>query len=122
LVNACRGVDNLPMTVAKRILFIKSDGVTAKGQQICRIYGEHQMNEAMVRIDNGSTCDVRYRAIYPKWSIKLAIEFLGNMISADQVANLVETAGFIEGLCEHRPGSPKSCTGDLGRFCIKQSE
>lgn len=121
LVNSCRGLD-LPMTVAKRMLFVRSQGVTAEGQQLVRVHGRHEMNESMVRIDNGGTADIRYRALYREWSITLEIEFLSDMISATQVANLVERAGFIEGLCEHRPGAPKSVTGNNGRFMIKRDE
>ncbi len=120
LVNACRAVDGLPMTLAKRMLFVRSQGVTAGGLGLVRVYGEHQMHEAMVRLESG-TADIRFRAIYPTWSAKLEVEFLGNVISAEQVCNLIELAGYIEGLCEHRPGAPKNNTGDKGRFHIKQS-
>jgi hypothetical protein len=119
LVNACRAVDGLPMTLAKRMVFVQSQGVTAKGQELIRIYGEPEMHEGMVRIDMG-TADIRFRAMYRKWSLKLGIEFLANVVSAEQVVNLVELAGYIEGLCEHRPGSPKSNTGNFGRFRIRR--
>lgn len=122
LVNACRAVDGLPMTLAKRMIFVRSQGETKEGRGLVRIYGEHQMHEAMVRIDNGGTADIRFRAVYPTWSIKLEIEFLASVISAEQVANLVELAGFVEGLCEHRPGAPKSNTGDGGRFQVKRDD
>mgnify|MGYP003393138326 CR=1 FL=1 len=120
LVNACRAVDGLPMTLAKRMVFVRSQGFTKDGQGLVRVYGEHKMHEGMVRIDNGGTADIRFRAVYPQWSLKLQIEFLSSVISAEQVCNLVELAGFIEGLCEHRPGAPKSNTGDNGRFMIKE--
>lgn len=121
LVNSCRATD-IPMTLAKRMIFVRSQGVTAGGQGLVRIYGDHQMHESMVRIDSGGTADIRFRACYPKWSMKLEIEFLASVLSAEQVANLVELAGFVEGLAEHRPGSPKSNTGDNGRFRIKREE
>lgn len=119
LVNACRAVDELPMTMAKRMLFIQAQGYTKSGQGLVRIHGEHEMNEAMVRIDQG-TADIRHRPIYKKWSIRLTIEYLQNILSAEQVLNLLELAGYIEGLCEHRPGSPKNNTGDNGRFTIRR--
>lgn len=122
LVNACRAVDGLPMTLAKRMLFVRGQGKTAGGQELVRIYGDHQMHEAMVRIDNGGTADIRFRGIYPEWKANLEIEFLASVISAEQVGNLVELAGFIEGLCEHRPGSPKSNSGSNGRFQIVRDE
>lgn len=122
LVNACRAVDGLPMTLAKRMIFIRSQGRTPAGQQLVRIYGKPELHEAMVRIDNGGTTDIRFRALYRDWSAKLEIEFLDRIISAEQLCNLIELAGFVEGLCEHRPGAPKSCTGDGGRFQIKREE
>lgn len=122
LVNSCRAVEGLPMTLAKRMVFVRSQGVTAAGQGLVRIHGEHKMHEAMVRIDNGGTADIRFRAVYSEWSATFEIEFLSSVISAEQIANLVELAGFIEGLCEHRPGAPKNNTGDNGRFQIKRRE
>lgn len=122
LVNACRGVDDLPMTIAKRMLFVQAQGYTKDGQGLVRVYGEHEMHQAMVRIDNGGTADIRFRPIYREWSCKLQIEFLPNILSAEQVCNLLELAGFVEGLCEHRPGAPKSNTGNNGRFCIKRKD
>ena len=119
IVNACRAVDGLPMTLAKRMVFVRSQGITKTGQELVRVYGDHEMHQAMVRIDNGGSADIRFRAIYREWSIKLEIEYLANVISAEQVANLIETAGYVEGLCEHRPGAPKSNTGSNGRFRIK---
>lgn len=121
LVNACRAVDGLPMTLAKRMIFVAAQGQTKAGQQLVRVHGEHKMHEGMVRIDSGGTADIRFRAIYPlPWSIKLEIDFLPNVISAEQVGNLVELAGFCEGLCEWRPGAPKCNTGDFGRFQIRR--
>ena len=120
LVNACRAVDGLTMTTAKRLLFVQADGITTGGQQLVRVHGEHRLHEAMVRLEKGGA-DIRFRAMYEKWSMDLRIEFLSHMISAEQVANLVELAGFVEGLCEHRPGAPKSSTGNNGRFAIRRS-
>ncbi len=122
LVNACRAVDGLPMTLAKRMVFVMEQGRTADGLGLVRIHGEHQLHRAMVRIDNGGTADIRFRAIYPEWSALLEIQFLASVISSEQVCNLVELAGYCEGFCEHRPGAPKSNTGDKGRFMIRRDE
>jgi hypothetical protein len=119
LVNACRAVDGLPMTLAKRMVFIRAQGYTADGQGLVRIYGDRQMHQGMVRVSNGSA-DIRFRPIYRKWSAKLEVEFLANVISTEQVCNLIELAGYVEGLCEHRPGAPKNNTGDNGRFRVKR--
>lgn len=120
LVNACRAVDGLPMTVAKRVFFVVGQGKTADGVDIIRINGKHHMWENPVRIDNGKTASLAFRPRYEEWSMKFMIEMLSNMISPEQVVNLVELAGFIEGLCEWRPGAPKSNTGSFGRFKLKR--
>ncbi len=121
LVAACRTVSGLPMTVAKRIVFVQADGVTEDGKQIVRVEGEHKLHQAMVRLESG-VADIRFRAIYEKWEMKLSIEFAADMISSEQVCNLVQRAGRMEGLCEHRPGAPKSNTGDFGRFRIVEGK
>jgi hypothetical protein len=121
LVNACRACD-IPMTMAKRMIRVLSQGVTADGKELVRIYGNHVMDESPVRIDNGGTADIRFRARYDKWSCKLEVSFLENIISAEQVLNLIEMAGWIEGLCGHRPGSPKSNTGSNGCFEVKRND
>lgn len=119
LVNACRMVNGLPMTLAKRMLYVHADATNAKGQDLVRVYGEHEMHEANVRLESG-TADLRYRPIYKKWEIPLTIQYIANVVSAEQVANLINMAGMCEGLCEHRPGSPKSNTGTNGMFKIRE--
>lgn len=122
LVNACRATKgDLPMTEAKRMFFVMAEGRTSDGQGLVRIHGKPRMYEAMVRVGMG-VADIRYRAMYEEWSMKLSIQFLTNLITPTQLGNLVELAGFVEGLCEHRPGSPKSNTGDYGRFVIEGRE
>lgn len=121
IVNACRAVDSLPMTYAKRFIFVQSQGKTKEGQELVRVHGEHRMHEGMVRVAKG-VADIRHRALYEKWSIFLQIQFLKNILSAEQVGNLIELAGFCEGLCEHRPGAPKSPTGNFGCFRIRREQ
>jgi hypothetical protein len=117
IVNACRAIDGLPMTLAKRMIFVRAQGYTKEGQGLVRIIGDHKMHEAMVRIATG-VADIRFRGIYEKWEMNLEIEFLEDNISVQNLANLLNISGFVEGLCEHRPGAPKSNTGDNGRFFI----
>jgi hypothetical protein len=119
LVNACRAVADLPMTLAQRMVFIRAEGTTEKGQGLVRIHGEHVMYSCPCRLASGVAM-MRFRPQYKKWHANLSVEFLSNMVSAEQVANLIELAGYVEGWCEHRPGSPKSHSGDFGRFRIRR--
>lgn len=118
MVNACRGVDGFPMTEAKRFFFVISQGNSElDGTDLVRIHGKHQPYRSMVRLET-KVADIRYRAIYPEWKMDIEVEFLASKISPEQVVNLVSLAGEIEGLCEWRPGAPKSNSGNYGRFTV----
>lgn len=96
-----------------RVLFyILPDGFSTSGEQLVEIDGDYEMREDVVRIGNGSS-DLRYRPIYPKWSANLNIEYNSNVISAEQIINLVSLGGLC-GIGEGRP--EKSNTGCWGTF------
>ena len=82
---------------------------------LVEIHGEHRMREDMVRL-NGGTADIRFRAEYPVWGADLTIQYNANAISAEQIAKLLEVAGFACGIGEWRP--EKSNTGSYGLFHI----
>lgn len=120
MVGACRAVDDLPMTVAKRMAFVLADGrSTAQNVDLVRIHGEPRMREDMVRLESG-VADIRFRAEYPDWSAVLTVEFNAGIISAEQVVNLLSLAGYSEGVCEWRPSAPKSSSGSCGRWQVKR--
>jgi hypothetical protein len=122
LVNACRGVDGLPMTLAKRMIFVQGEGMTESGTELVRIHSKEGpvLYTHPVKIPSGA--DIRHRAMFKDWRIRLSIRYLANILSQEQVLNLLELAGFIEGLCEHRPGCPQNNTGNFGRFHILRNE
>lgn len=117
MVGACRAVDGLPMTVAKRMLFVLPDGRTKDGTELTRIEGEPRMRRDLVRLESG-TADIRFRAEFVEWSAVIRVEYNAGLISAEMVLNLVELAGRSEGICEWRPSAPKSCTGSHGLFRV----
>lgn len=81
--------------------------------ELVKIEGEPTMREDMVRL-NGQTADIRYRGEFRDWSAKPMISFNANMISAEQIANLFQIAGFSVGVGEWRPER----NGQFGRFEI----
>ena len=117
LVNTCRLIDDFPMTLAKRILYVRTQGFTENGIGLIKIEGKHYCWESKVRLNPG-TADIRFRPRYDNWGMTVEIEFLRNLISREMLCNLLELCGWAEGLCEHRPGSPVSNTGSFGRFEI----
>lgn len=121
MVDACRQTDGLSMTLAKRLFFIKADGRSSKKNvDLVRIEGTPRPREDMVRLKKGGSADIRYRAEYPEWSATLTVEYNARLISAEQIVNLVELAGYSEGVCEWRPSSPESATGIYGRWKVNR--
>jgi hypothetical protein len=78
-----------------------------------------QMRMDMVRLANGNA-DIRFRGCFPTWACNLEIEFNERVVSAAQLANLVQAAGQ-SGVGEWRPSSPKVKSGEYGRFRLRQT-
>lgn len=66
-----------------------------------REYGV-SMRSDMVRVGMG-TADIRFRAQFPTWLVKLRVQFNASVISLEQIVNLFNIAGFGIGVGEHRP-------------------
>lgn len=129
LVGACRQVAGLAMTDARRMIFVRYDGVThylsphsCKTEiGLVRIYGEPEMREDTARNSDGGT-DLRFRPQYWPWEAMLHIEFNAARLSADAIVSLVAMAGAFEGVGEWRPGSKESNTGQFGRWKLDDSK
>lgn len=104
MVSACRYVD-LPMTVARGAFHIDCEMVP--------LIGDPRPREDMVKIAMG-TADIRYRPEFPEWRIPVTIKFNASVISPEQLANLLNTAGFAVGIGEWRPER----NGSYGRFHV----
>ena len=110
MVGASRSIDDVPMTKIRAAIFIRAD----EDNLIKVDYKEKVKREDMVRVGRGSA-DLRYRGQLNGWSMKFTIEFNAGVFSAEQVMNLLNTAGFSQGLGEWRPEK----NGEFGRFtCV----
>ena len=69
--------------------------------------------EDMVRVGMG-VADIRYRPCWNEWSVKLKVRYNARVISAEQLVNLFNVAGFAVGICEWRP----ECNGQMGCFQV----
>jgi len=87
--------------------------VLADDGDLIEIKGKHAMRTDMVRLVNGSA-DVRYRAEYKDWGAEITIVYNINAISEEQLAGLLQQAGFSCGLGEWR--CEKSNSGSYGLF------
>jgi hypothetical protein len=70
--------------------------------ELIKIEGEPQMREDMVRVGMGKP-DIRYRGEFMPWTVDLPILYNARVISDEQLANLIVTAGFSVGVGEWRP-------------------
>ena len=78
---------------------------------------EPYMRSDHVRIGIKQT-DIRYRPSYPVgWTVDVPITYDQDVISLDQIMNLLERAGFGVGLCEHRPEKD----GSYGMFTLEKT-
>lgn len=94
-VSACTSLGKSVTKVAARQAFhVLGDKV--------RIEGTPRMREDMVRVGRGSA-DVRYRAGFPEWRVTLTISYNVRMLSAEQIVNMLNIAGFAVGVGDWRP-------------------
>lgn len=90
------------MTELRQHLLFLADGPGTDGLQLTRIISdEPEMREDLVRL-NGTTADLRYRAVYENWSAVLRIQFVPSVIDKESVLALVD-AGGANGIGEWRP-------------------
>lgn len=104
MVSAARYVE-LKMTVLRGAFHIDAELVP--------IIGDPRPREDMVRVGMG-TADIRYRPEFVDWKMPVTIKYNTAAISAEQVANLLNTAGFGVGIGEWRPER----NGSYGRFHV----
>ena len=83
-----------------------------KGDMV-EILGTPVMREDMVRVANGAP-DIRYRGMFTEWEAELELNYNANVISAEQLVNLVNYGGYACGIGEWRPEKG----GDWGRYRV----
>lgn len=99
--SACRQLDGgITMAKASGAFFVLGDIST----EMIEIHGKPQMRTDTVRVPpRTGGADLRYRAEFPEWWARINIKYNANVISAEQILNLLFTAGFAVGVGEWRP-------------------
>jgi len=104
-VDACSHVSKITKVVARGAFHIIGDMVP--------IIGTPTPRSDMVRIGMG-TADIRIRGEFRTWSVVLRIRYNANVLSAEQIVHLFNTAGFAIGVGEWRPQRE----GSFGMFHV----
>ena len=104
-VDACSHVEGVTKVEARGAFHIIGNMV--------EIEGKPEMRQDMVRVGMG-TADIRFRAEFKTWAVELTVRFNANVLSAEQIANLFNTAGFAIGVGEWRPQK----NGSWGMFHV----
>lgn len=121
-VTACTSISGMTKVAARQAFMVTGEQVSVAGAfegslsstELVPIYGPPpNIREDMVRVGMG-TADLRYRAEYWPYAIELTVVFNTGALSAEQVLNLFNVAGFGVGVGEWRPERD----GQNGRFRI----
>lgn len=105
-VTACTSISDMKKIEARQAFHIEGEYVEIKGPP-------PSMREDVARVGMG-TADLRYRGEFMPWSSTFTVKFNANLLSAEQIINLFETAGFAVGVGEWRPERD----GQFGRFHV----
>lgn len=108
-VDACSHVDGVTKVEARGAFHVDGEFV--------EIEGEPTPREDMVRVGMG-TADLRYRGEFKTWRATLNLRYNANVLSAEQIVNLFNTAGFAIGVGEWRPQRD----GSFGMFHVATGE
>lgn len=87
-------------------------------EQLVKINGKPSMRTDMVRLKGGGSTDVRYRGQFKKWSVDLLIRYNARVLSAAQIINFFNVAGFGVGVGEWR----SERNGNYGSFHVHLGE
>lgn len=109
MVTACSFVEAIPKTRVRGLVHIHGDLLPIK-------YSKLVMRQDTVRVGsyNNKVADIRFRGEFHDWSIKLRISYNKNAITPQQIAMLINNAGFSVGVGEWRPEKD----GSHGTFAI----
>ena len=105
-MTACTSIGSVTKVAARQAFHVEGEMVEIIGPP-------PSMREDVARVGMG-TADLRYRGEFTPWSVELTVKFNSGLMSAEQVVNLFETAGFAVGVGEWRPERD----GPFGRFHV----
>lgn len=108
-VTACTSTGAITKVAARQAFHVEGEMVEIVGPMPA-------MREDVCRVGMG-TADLRYRGQFDPWGVKVRVQINTGVISAEQVVNLFNLAGFAVGVAEWRPERD----GGYGRFRVAEA-
>jgi len=118
MVNACRSIEGVEMTQARNAFHIMKE-LTPLLNHNLKTFAVPRIRTEPMRLSKIS-CDIRSRGEFLEWGAILEFEYNGNVITAEQLFNLVNVAGFGVGVGEDRPDKTGGIQGKFG--CVNKSK
>jgi len=112
MVSACRFAQGITMTYARMAFHV----VGTDDDDLMTIQGNPERRMDAVRVGPQKVADLRYRPQFQKWCLAFIVRYNTRAITPEQLANLVNLAGFHVGLGENRP---EKSGGSWGTFQVK---
>lgn len=114
-----RYAQGLPMTFLRGAFHVRGIPANVSGGEIIPMkHSKPVMREDVVKLPSGGA-DLRWRPEFREWSAKFIVEYYDNLLTLDQIINLVKLAGCHNGLGEDRP---EKKGGLWGRFEVVPSQ
>lgn len=111
IISAAHKDIGIEKTLVRKAVFIRA----APHQMIPMTCSEPRMREDHVRVGNNSA-DLRYRPEFQQWEVPLTIDIDAELLTVEDLINLINRAGFGVGIGDWRPEKG----GDFGRFRVKE--
>ena len=113
MISAATSIEDkrFPKTKIRQSIFVEGHLLPILGP-------EPSMRTDPVRLRAGGSADIRYRPEFPAgWTMDLTLTYNAAVVSAEQVVNLLNLAGFAVGIGDWRPEKD----GNNGRFRVESS-
>lgn len=118
MIDACRTV-SLVMTRAKMAIFIVADGFDDDdGTPLVRLHAPAPKMHRMIARNETGVADIRVRPMWPKWEAFVTVEYDADILTTENIVNLLDRAGRQVGIGEGRPFSKQSVGQGWGMFQV----
>jgi len=100
----------LPKTTVRKALRFDRNGILPMDCD------EPEIREDIVRVGNEQT-DLRYRPEFGRWTVRIELRYDAELLTVQDVVNLIDRAGFSVGIGEWRPEK----NGEYGTFEVDRT-